>query len=324
VNRQVRTVAVVGTGVIGTSWAVHFLAHGLSVVASDPAPEAEDRLRSAVERLWPVATRLAGAPDASPDRLRFEADARSAAAVADFVQENTTEDLDAKQTLLADLDEATGADVVLASSSSALVPSALQEKCTRAPERVLVAHPFDPPHLVPLVEVVGGACTSAQALTRAVDFYRSVGKRPVVLRKEVPGHIANRLQAALWREAYSLVDAGIATVADVDAAVSNGPGLRWAQYGPFVNLHLSGGAGGMARMHEHLGPAMESLWADFSTPSLTAELVGEVNRQTAGLVEELGGERLAHDRERLLVTLLEAQRKQWGTEPNDMKGREDA
>lgn len=323
-SRQVRTVAVVGTGVIGTSWAVHFLAHGLSVVASDPAPEAENRLRLAVERMWPVVTRLAGAVDASPDRLRFDPDARSAAAIADFVQESTTEDLDAKQTLLAGLDEATDADVVLASSSSALVPSVLQERCTRAPERVLVGHPFDPPHLVPLVEVVGGALTSAHAVIRAVDLYRSVGKRPVVLRKEVPGHIANRLQAALWREAYALVDAGIATVADVDAAISNGPGLRWAQYGPFVNLHLSGGSGGMARMHEHLGPAMESLWADFSTPTLTAELVGEVNRQTADLVDELGGERLASDREELLVALLEAQRKQWGAEPNDTKERNDA
>ena len=323
-SREVRTVAVVGTGVIGASWAVHFLAHGLSVVASDPAPGAEDRLRSAVERLWAVATRLAGTPNASLDRLRFDPDARSAAAMADFVQENAPEDLDAKQALLADLDEATDADVVLASSSSALVPSVLQERCTRAPGRVLVGHPFDPPHLVPLVEVVGGTRTSEQAVTRAVDFYRTVGKRPVVLRKEVPGHIANRLQAALWREAYSLVDAGIATVADVDAAISNGPGLRWAHYGPFVNLHLSGGSGGMARMHEHLGPAMESLWADFSTPTLTAELVDEVNRQTVDLVDELGGERLASDREELLVALLEAQRKQRGAEPNDMKEREDA
>jgi carnitine 3-dehydrogenase len=323
-TREVRTVAVVGTGVIGASWAVHFLAHGLRVVASDPAPEAEDRVRSAVERMWPVATRLAGASDASPDRLRFHPDAISAVATADFVQESTTEDLDAKQALFADLDEVTDADVVLASSSSALVPSVLQERCARAPERVLVGHPFDPPHLVPLVEVVGGARTSARAVTRAVDLYRSVGKRPVVLRKEVPGHIANRLQAALWREAYALVDAGIATVSDVDAAISNGPGLRWAQYGPFVNLHLSGGSGGMARMHEHLGPAMESLWADFSTPTLTSELVGEVNRQTADLVEKLGGERLASDREELLVALLEAQRERWGTEPNDTKERNDA
>jgi len=323
-SREVRTVAVVGTGVIGASWAVHFLAHGLSVVASDPAPGAEDRLRSAVERMWPVATRLAAAPHASPDRLRFVPDARSAAAIADFVQESTTEDLDAKQMLLAGLDEAADADVVLASSSSALVPSVLQERCTHAPERVLVGHPFDPPHLVPLVEVVGGARTSAHAVTQAVEFYRSVRKRPVVLRKEVPGHIANRLQAALWREAYALVDAGIATVADVDAAISNGPGLRWAQYGPFVNLHLSGGSGGIERMHEHLGPVMESLWADFFTPTLTAELVGEVNRQTADLVDTLGGGRLASDREDLLVALLESQRNRRGTEPNDTKERDDA
>lgn len=223
------TIAVIGTGVIGASWAGLFLAHGHDVVATDPAPGAEERLRSALEGV-------------STDRLRFVADAGEAAAAADFVQENGPEREDVKHALFGILDEAARPDVILASSSSGLLPSVIARGCPRHPERVVIGHPFNPPHLIPLVEVVPGRDTAPEVVDRAVEFYASVGKRPIRLTRELPGHVANRLQAALWQEAYSLVERGVATVADIDTAIAYGPGLRWAVLGPFVNQHLSGGA----------------------------------------------------------------------------------
>ncbi|NBH09343.1 3-hydroxyacyl-CoA dehydrogenase NAD-binding domain-containing protein [Amycolatopsis sp. SID8362] len=267
------TVAVVGTGVIGASWAKLFLAHGLDVVATDPAPGAEEQLRGALE----------GTP---LDRLRFVADAGEAAAAADFVQENGPEREDVKHALFAVLDEAARPDVVLASSSSGLLPSAIARGCPRHPERVVIGHPFNPPHLIPLVEVVPGRDTAPEVVDRAVDFYASVGKRPIRLAREVPGHIANRLQAALWQEAYSLVERGVATVADIDTAIAYGPGLRWAVLGPFVNQHLSGGAGGLAHVLAHLGPPTEEWWRDLGrvhlTPELAETLVAGVDAELAG------------------------------------------
>jgi carnitine 3-dehydrogenase len=271
-----RTVAVVGTGVIGASWAALFLADGLDVVATDPAPGAEDRLRADV-----AATGL----DAR-GRLSFVDDVAEAVTGADFVQENGPERIEVKHDLFAAMDAVARPDVVLASSSSGLLPSAIATACTAHPERVLVGHPFNPPHLLPLVEVVPGERTGEEAVERALAFYTGLGKKPIRLRHELPGHVANRLQAALWREAYSLVDRGVATVADIDTAIANGPGLRWALLGPFAVQHLSGGPGGIAHVLEHLGPPTEAWWRDMGDPSLTPELVDKI---VAGVDAELDG-----------------------------------
>jgi 3-hydroxyacyl-CoA dehydrogenase len=301
----VRTVAVVGTGVIGAAWASLFLARGLDVVASDPAAGAEERLRAEVARNWPALTQLGLTKGASADRLTFTGEAGAAAAVADFVQENGPEREDLKHDLFAVLDEAARPDVVLASSSSGLLPSLIQDG-TRHPERVLVGHPFNPAHLIPLVEVVPGARTSEASVERAMAFYASLGKRPIRVRHELPGHVANRLQAALWREAYSLVERGVVSVADVDTAISAGPGLRWALLGPPVNQHLSGGAGGLAYNLAHLGPPMEAWWQDLGTPTLSPELVELL---VSGVNEELAGTdgaELVRQRDELLIGLLKA------------------
>lgn len=289
-----KTVAVVGTGVIGASWAALFLAHGLEVVATDPAPGAEERLRADV-----AATGIA-----APDRLTFVADVAEAVADADFVQENGPEREDVKHAVYAALDAAARPDVVLASSSSGMLPSAIAKACAAHPERVLVGHPFNPPHLLPLVEVVPGEKTDEAAVDQAMAFYTALGKTPIRLRHELPGHVANRLQAALWREAYSLVDRGVATVADIDTAISNGPGLRWAVLGPFAGQHLSGGPGGIAHVLEHLGPPTEAWWRDMGDPSLTPELVEKI---VAGVDEELGAiepAELVARRDAVLRTLL--------------------
>jgi len=299
----VQRVAVVGTGVIGASWAAHFLAHGLDVVATDPVPGAEERLRADVAAIWPT---LAPVADASLERLSFSADAGEAAAGADFVQENGPEREQVKHELYRVLDEAARPEVVLASSSSGLLPTAIARGCPRHPERVLIGHPFNPPHLIPLVEVVPGEKTAEATVERALAFYTAIGKKPIRLRQELPGHVANRLQAALWQEAYSLVERGVATVADVDTAISQGPGLRWAVLGPFLNQHLSGGAGGIAHILEHLGPPTQEWWRDLRAVTLTPELVATL---VAGVDDELDGlpaADLVARRDAVLTALLAA------------------
>jgi 3-hydroxyacyl-CoA dehydrogenase len=253
------------------------------VSATDPAPDAEAKLRAAVAAHWPVLAQFGLAEGASPDRLAFHAEPERAVEAADFVQENGPEREDLKQDLFRRLDAAAAPDVILSTSSSGLLVSRIQTAC-RHPERVVLGHPFNPPHLIPLVEVVGGEQTSPEAVDAAVAFYAAIGKRPIRLRREIKGHVANRLQAALWREAFSLVESGVATVADIDTAIAHGPGLRWAILGPFVNLHLSGGSGGIAHVINHLGPGMETWWNDIGSPKLTPELRDKV---AEGVAEEL-------------------------------------
>lgn len=299
-------VAVVGTGVIGASWAAHLLGRGLDVIATDPAPGAEERLRADVAAHWPTITRLGLADGASPDRLRFTTDVAAAAAAADFVQENGPERPEVKEALFATLDAAARPDVVLASSSSGLLPSAIARGAAAHPERVLVGHPFHPPHLIPLVEVVPGERTAEVAVDRAMTFYTAIGKRPIRLRHELPGHVANRLQAALWREAYSLVDRGVASVADIDTAIAHGPGLRWAVLGPFANQHLSGGTGGLAHVLEHLGPPTEAWWRDLGDPKLTPELVAKLVDGVDAELDGIAAADLVAGRDAVLQALLAA------------------
>jgi len=304
VHPQVRRVAVIGAGTIGMSWASLFLARGLAVASSDPAPGAEARLRRFVDDAWPVLVRLCEAPEEPPQSLlTFHDDPQAAVAEADFVQENAPEREGIKQQVLARIDAALPPEIVIASSSSGLLISRLQEVC-RHPGRVVIGHPFNPPHLIPLVEVVGGAQTDPATIEQAMAFYAAIGKRPIHIRREVAGHVANRLQAALWREAVHLVATGVASVADIDAAISDGPGLRWALMGPHLTFHLAGGAGGMAHFLDQLGPPLESWWSDLGAPSLTAEVRGAL---TEGVAGEAGGRDiadLAAERDRFLVDLL--------------------
>lgn len=288
--------AVIGAGVIGASWAALFLAAGYDVVAADPDRAAEGRIRDIVDQAWPVLERLGLAEHASPDRLSVVADAESAATGAGFVQESGPERLALKRGLMALLDRATPPEAVIASSSSGYAPTDLQAMCAEHPERVVIGHPFHPAHLIPLVEVVRGQATADWAMDRAIGFYASIGKRPIRVNQELPGHVANRLQAAIWREAYSLVERGVVSVADIDTAVTQGLGLRWAAVGPILGQHLSGGEGGLAHTLEHLGPPaqvwMDDLAATQLTPELARALVAGVLEETAGLdVADIGADR---------------------------------
>lgn len=280
-----RTVAVVGAGAIGASWAALALAHGMTVHAADPDPAAEGRLGVTVlDHLADLVPDPATATSAL-DRLAVSTDAATAVAAADLVIEAGPERLDVKRALFAELDGSAAPDVVLASSSSGFGPSAFQDVC-RHPERVVVAHPFNPPHLVPLVEVVAGRRTSEETVEATMTAMAALGRSPVRVRAELPGHVVNRLQAALWREAYDLVGRGAISVADLDRAVANGPGLRWALLGPIATQHLSGGAGGLRHVLDHLGPPMVDWWADLGEPELTPGLSEQL---VAGVEDELGG-----------------------------------
>jgi 3-hydroxyacyl-CoA dehydrogenase len=303
--KSINTVAIIGTGVVGASWAALFLAKGLEVVATDVAPDADASLRHFVEAAWPALKRLGLAPGASQSNLKFSADLATAVKNADFVQENGPERIDFKRKLYRQLDDLLSADVIIASSSSGLTMSAIQSDCPSHPERCVIGHPFNPPHLVPLVEIVGGAKTSEETIQRAFEFYTSIGKRAVRLHKEVPGHVANRLQAALGREVYHLVAEGVVSVADVDTALCWGPGLRWGIMGQVLLNHLGGGEGGIDHFFAQFTGPMTAWWKVLGSPVLTPEL-----QQTLidGLHAEVGSrsiDELAAQRDEVLLGLLE-------------------
>ncbi|WP_238913396.1 3-hydroxyacyl-CoA dehydrogenase NAD-binding domain-containing protein [Achromobacter insolitus] len=305
----IRRVAIVGAGTIGASWAALFLARGLEVVVSDPAPDAESLTRARVQAAWPVLAELGHVlPGASADALRFEPELEAALAGADFVQENAPEREDFKTNLFARMDAVLPPHVIVASSSSGLIMSRLQSQCRHA-SRFVIGHPFNPPHLIPLVEVVGGEQSSADTIDRCIAFYRSLGKYPIRLNKEVPGHIANRLQAALWREAIHLAAENVASVADIDAAVSQGPGLRWALFGPHMTFNLGGGAGGLANFMDHLLGPVQTWWDDLGAPDVTPELQ---QRLIAGVNAEAGTRSIAdlvQARDAQLTALLKTLRR---------------
>jgi carnitine 3-dehydrogenase len=299
----VERVAVIGAGTIGASWAALFLAHGLEVAVYDPAADSEARVRDFVARAWPTLTRLGLAERADPDRMRFHADPAEAAKGAPFIQESGPENLAAKRVLFARMEQGLGPETIVASSTSGLRPSDLQAGRI-GPERYLVGHPFNPPHLIPLVELVGGQATDPAVLDWAAAFYRSVGKRPIMIRREVVGHVANRMQVALYREAIHLALEGIASMEDIDAAIAYGPGLRWAIMGPHMAHHLAGGEGGLRHLLEHIGPGIETWWNDLGRPDLTPEAIDRlVEAFDASNLRSI--EDLAAERDALLVGLLE-------------------
>src|SRR6201986_1748923 len=302
-NKPIKRIAIVGTGVIGASWAAEYLAKGFDVVATDPAPNAEAALRKYVEEAWSDLSDIGLSIGASRDRLSFTTDMKKALSQADLVQENAPERPDFKMKLYADMDDVTPVDSLLASSSSGITPSVIQSKC-KHPERVVIGHPFNPPHIIPLVEVVGGSKTSPDAIAQAISFYASIGKRPIHLKKELPGHVANRFQIALYREMLYVIEQGILSVEDTDAAVSYGPGLRWGVMGQSLQWHLGGGAGGIKHFMDNFIPPLEAMIKDLKMPDITPAL-----KQTIidGVLKEAKGrtvEQLADAENDVMLGLL--------------------
>ena len=302
-DKPIRRIAIVGTGVIGASWAALFLAHGLEVIATDPAPNAEENLREYIDNAWPALEQLGLSSGASKERLSFTAKLSDALEGVDLVQENGPERPDFKIKLFADLDALTLETTILASSSSGIPIGVSQSQC-KHPERCVIGHPFNPPHLIPLVEVVGSEKTSSATIERAIAFYASIGKRPIHVRKEVVGHVANRLQAALYREVVYLIEQDVLSVSDADAAVSWGPGLRWGVMGPNLLFHLAGGQNGIHHFMEQFTGPMSTWWKDLGNPEFTPEVKEKIVK---GVLAEAGNrsiDELAGERDGLLLGLL--------------------
>ncbi len=300
---QVARVGIVGSGVIGGGWALHFLAQGLDVIAFDAHPEARDRLQRMIDTAWPSLERLGLKPTASPERLSFAKRLEDAVAEVDVVQESTTEVLDTKIEIFRQMDAAARPDTVLLSSTSGLSMTEMQVGCVR-PERTVVGHPFNPPYLIPLVEVVGGEKTDPAGVEWAAAFYANFGKRVVKLAKELPGFIASRLQEAMWREMLHMVANDEATVAEIDDAIVYGPGLRWAIMGPGMTFHVAGGEGGMAHVLDQFGPSLKWPWTRLEAPELTDELR---SRMIDGCEAEANGRSIGEmirERDETLIDML--------------------
>jgi 3-hydroxyacyl-CoA dehydrogenase len=308
-NKPIRRIAVIGTGVIGASWTALFLAKGLQVVATDIAPNAEGALRKFVEAAWPALKRLGLSPGASQSNLKFTAALPEAVAGVDLVQENGPERIDFKQKLYGQLDKLLPPAVIIASSSSGLTMSEIQKGAASHPERCVIAHPFNPPHLIPLVEIVGGAKTSEATIQHAAEFYRSIGQRTVRVNKEMPGHVANRLQAALAREVYYLVSEGVVSAADVDTALSWGPGLRWGVMGNMMLNHLGGGPGGIEHFFQQFAGPMTAWWKTLGAPVLTAEVQKKLVDSVHAEVGLRSIEELEAERDEILLGLIELRTK---------------
>lgn len=312
--------SVIGTGVIGNGWIARALAQGWDVVAFDPAPEAEARTRAFVDNAWSSLEKLGLADGASPERLRFVASLEEAVEGADLIQENVPERLELKREILAALDAAAATETIIGSSTSGFKPSDLQQDCAKAPGRVIVAHPFNPVYLLPLVELVGGEATEPAHIEIAQALYQDLAMRPLVVRREIEGHIADRLMEALWREALHLVNDGVATTEEIDAAVVYGCGLRWSLMGTFLTFHLAGGEQGMRHMLEQFGPALKLPWTKLEAPELTDELIDKV---VDGCEHQAAGRPVAElDRRRddFLVELLDLVQKYW-PEAEGLEGR---
>ncbi|KAK7977145.1 hypothetical protein PG988_004635 [Apiospora saccharicola] len=310
---DIQKVAIIGCGTIGASWAALFLAHGLTVTTFDINPAAEATLRTLVNDALPVLARLGMAkkPDAKAEDILFTTDLATALEGAQLVQENGPEHLDFKRELFNNMAKHLSPDAIIATSSSGLTCSSIQEGMDAAsnPERCVVGHPFNPPHLIPLVEVVGGSQTSPQTIERMMAFYTSIGKKAVHVQKEVVGHIANRLQAAIMREAMYLLQEGVCGVEDIDDAVSNGPGLRWGVMGPSTLFHLGGGPGGVQHMADHLlGPLMS--WYAPQDPVVDDGLKKKWVDGTLEMVGDRSFQDLSRQRDEELIRLLNV-RKEW-------------
>ncbi len=268
---KLQCIGVVGAGLIGSGWISRCSARGIQVIACDSAPNGEDAMHMHLDNAWPALEKLGFCRSEAPT-VQFTSDLERLAREADFIQESIPEVLELKTQMHADIDRYAASEVIIASSSSGLLPSQFQSQAQH-PQRIVVGHPFNPVYILPLVEIVKGRLTSDAAACKAADFYRSIGMHPLMVRKEVPGYVSDRLQEALWRETLHMIADGVATTEDIDDAIVYGPGLRWAIMGVCLTFHLAGGEQGMRHMLKQFGPALELPWTHMQAPPLTAELV---------------------------------------------------
>ncbi|MEH6822692.1 MAG: 3-hydroxyacyl-CoA dehydrogenase NAD-binding domain-containing protein [Motiliproteus sp.] len=283
---QVTKAGVLGTGVIGGAWALHFLRMGMDVVAYDPGPNAREKLLAMVDHIWPTLVKLGLREGASPQRLRFAASLEELVNSVEVIQESTPENLEAKRALFAELDRITPPDVVIISSTSGFAMSDMAVDLQHQADRFVVGHPFNPPYLMPFCEVCGGERTSQEVVDWTAEFYEAIEKKVAKMNKELPGFIGNRLQEALWREALHMVANNECSVEDIDKAIAYGPGMRWAIMGHCLTFHLGGGQGGMAHLLDHFEDSLEEPWTRLQAPKLTQQLKDDM---VAGCLNQANG-----------------------------------
>lgn len=299
--------AIIGAGVIGASWASLFLAAGKNVAVYDPSPTVEADVTAYIDTAWPVLEKIGRTAPGRRGTLTFHATAAQAVENADFVQESVPERLDIKHAIFAAFEDALKPDAIVSTSASGLMVKEMQEGW-RDPARFILGHPFNPPHLIPLVELLGNEKTADGVLDAAEAFYTSVGKVTIRIQKEIAGHVSNRLQAALWREAIHLVQEGVVSVEDVDKAVWAGPGLRWAAMGPNLIWHLAAGPGGLGEYCERYGDSFHRWWDDLGDPRITPETAKML---ADGVADEAAGrslEELTTQRDALITGFLQSER----------------
>lgn len=302
---QYPNTACLGAGVIGASWAALFLASGRSVAVYDPSPDAERTVRAYVETAWPTLTRMGLTEKGTPEALTFHRSAAGAAETADFIQESVPERLPIKHALYAEIEPVLRPGAIVASSASGLTLTQMQGGW-RDPAPLVLGHPFNPPHLVPLVEVMGNADTGAGIADAAQAFYDSIGKVTVRVRREVPGHIANRLQAAVWREAIHMAREGVASVGDIDKAMWAGPGLRWAAMGPTACFSMGAGPGGLEAFCDHFRDVFNGWWADLGAPVMDDETIALIVEGAAEAADGETHEAMLARRDAMIVAMQEA------------------
>ncbi|WP_170577414.1 3-hydroxyacyl-CoA dehydrogenase NAD-binding domain-containing protein [Ruegeria arenilitoris] len=304
---QIERTAILGAGVIGASWAALFLASGRNVTVFDPDENAENTVRSYVENAWPALEDLGLTERATPDAITFVATAAEAVTEAQFVQENAPERLPIKHAIYAEIEAALAADAIVSSSTSGLTLEALQEGW-RDPAPLILGHPFNPPHLIPLVELTANKATGSDILDRTEAFYNDIGKVTIRIKKGMPGHVANRLQAAVWREAVHMAVEGVASVKDIDKAMWAGPGLRWAAMGPTTLFHLGAGAGGLQAFCDHFKDTFNSWWDDLGDPRLDDDVIRKLVDEMTAHVHGQSTEELSAQRDELLTAMQKATR----------------
>ncbi|MFO0996197.1 MAG: 3-hydroxyacyl-CoA dehydrogenase NAD-binding domain-containing protein [Alphaproteobacteria bacterium] len=304
-SAAIRRVACVGTGLMGSGWVAHFLRHGLDVMAYDLDPKAESMMRKRIELAWPIVERLGLAPGASMGRVTFTTDLKAALDGAEFVQESAVENEALKIDLLAKVDSLTAPGAVISSSSSGFLAARLRSKCKHG-GRVIVGHPFNPPYLIPLVEIAGGDGVDQKAIDAAVAFYKRVNSRPVVLKREIDGYIANRLQMAVLREIYYMVGQGVASVGDIDDALTYGPGVRWAVKGPIQIFYLG------APTPDRFGTFIDLMEHEMETflappgPTLTPAIKKQVIEEADALAAGKSHAQLLRERDEGVLAILKA------------------
>ncbi|MBF7016291.1 3-hydroxyacyl-CoA dehydrogenase NAD-binding domain-containing protein [Staphylococcus durrellii] len=310
--------AVVGTGVIGSGWITRMLAHGHEVIATDPSEGAYERMLEQVKQNWPYAQELGVYDNASIDNLTFTESLSEAVKDVDHIQENVPEIEELKEKVLTQIDFYARPEATIGSSTSGIMPSELQQNL-RHPERFIVAHPFHPVYILPLVEIVAGQYTSEETSIIAEKIYESIGMDVLHVRNEIEGHIADRLMEALWREALHIVNDGIATTEEVDKAFTHAAGLRYAQYGPFMTFHLAGGEGGMRHMLKQFGPALKKPWTKLVAPELTQSLYDSVVEGCEATSQDYSMSDLDKKRNEFLVKVKKLAEAYWPEETPKMK-----